>query len=153
MLRTTLRLGNSIEFRRWGDREAEMPLHESQVDVAFDATQLQQRCLNNLDLARHVTQAFLVHGAEYVAEVDRFATAKQWTDVASAAHRLKGASQNVSAGQLAQKAAELESSAKRNPESLNGAVAELWEAWQGFQAQAGAFLNSIPGADSQRGDN
>ncbi len=112
-------------------------------DVAFNPTELQQRCLNSLPLTRRVVQAFLVSGAEYVADIERFAQARQWADVARAAHRLKGASENAAACGLAQKAIETEKSVRLQPESLAGPMAELWHEWERFRLQAADFLKLL----------
>lgn len=116
-------------------------------DVAFDPTELQQRCLNNLALAQRVVQAFLADGAAYVREIEGLAGERKWMDVARMAHRLKGASQSVSAIRLARQAAGIEKAAKHDPDTLSDPVAELWGLWEVFQAQAREFCHAPSHSD------
>ena len=84
-------------------------------DLAFDRDELQQRCLNNLALACRVVEAFLQSGAETLEEMNQLAVTRQWQDLARAAHRLKGASDNVAARRLKQRVAEIEGLTPDNP--------------------------------------
>ena len=74
----------------------------------LDYEQLLARCLGNIEFAERVLERFQTSFGEDLAELERSLEMNDADRVASVAHRLKGASANVSAPMLSRWAAEIE---------------------------------------------
>jgi HPt (histidine-containing phosphotransfer) domain-containing protein len=81
--------------------------------AVFDREDLLARCLGKLEFAERVLAKFT---SRFDLDLDQLEQALRSEDpetIAHVAHRLKGASANVGAGRLREKAAEIEESARR----------------------------------------
>jgi HPt (histidine-containing phosphotransfer) domain-containing protein len=76
--------------------------------AVFDGDQLLQRCMGNLELAERVLAKFKERFGEDWAELERGVDAADTVQIARVAHRLKGASANIGAGGMRQRAAAIE---------------------------------------------
>jgi HPt (histidine-containing phosphotransfer) domain-containing protein len=80
--------------------------------TCFDYEQLLARCMGNIEFAERVLDKFQQRFAGDLDELDRLLEARQSEGLARLAHRLKGASANVSAPRLQARAARLEELAR-----------------------------------------
>lgn len=108
--------------------------------VALDVPQLLERCLGSRQLIERVLQSFGQRFAEDMELIRVEIEAGSAERTAKVAHRLKGASANAAAMELAELAAELESAAR--DEQLDRAqrvYRELTAGWTRFAAAREAF--------------
>ncbi len=117
-----------------------MPIQTPPAESTFDDERLLQRCMNNGELAHRVVDAFLMSNALLLNNLENLAATRNWPDLARAAHRLKGASDNVAAPRLRQLAAELETVARLEPHNFMPTLAALRNAWTCFEEQARDYL-------------
>ena len=96
--------------------------------------------MNNRDLARRVLDAFLTSNVRLLNDLDKLADARNWPDLARAAHRLKGASDNVAAPRLRKLAAEMETLALSEPNDVARPLGAIRDEWPRFQERAHDYL-------------
>lgn len=119
-------------------------MNKPQADPAFHCDELQRRCLSNDSLVRRVVESFLTSGAETLNQIKDLAAAQDWEQLTRAAHRLKGASDNVAAPRLRQLAALIEEETRRGSTEVEGPITMLSDEWTKFETDAQEFLGSKP---------
>lgn len=111
--------------------------------IALDVPQLLDRCLGSRQLIERVLQSFGQRFSEDMELVRVEIEAGSAERTAQAAHRLKGASANAAAVELAKLAAELETAARESQMDRAQRVhRELAAAWPRFAAAREAFKQS-----------
>jgi HPt (histidine-containing phosphotransfer) domain-containing protein len=101
----------------------------------LDLQGLCDRCLGNLDLVERVLNKFEQRLPGELAELEQLLESADAAKIATAAHRIKGNSANVSAVGLARTAAAMED------HSRAGRVAELHSQMQDLRAQWARFVD------------
>ncbi len=81
---------------------------ESSSPEALDLASLVDRCMGNLDLVERILEKFQTQIESDLDELEAVLNEQQQEHIARVAHRIKGASANVSAGKLQQVASEIE---------------------------------------------
>ena len=104
-------------------------LDESPV---IDSTELIARCMGNLEFAERLLGKFQGRLDDDIVQLEHALQAQNTDLIARVAHRIKGASANIAAHPLRQRAAEIEHSARENslttiPSQLDELRAELVE--------------------------
>jgi len=117
-------------------------------DDAVDYDDLLARCMDNQDLAQRILARFEQTFGE---DLNRFCDAVEAQDadqMAYLAHRLKGASANVSATKLLGVLNELESSVRSiRPDNLTALMEQLQNAWTHFKLDAPLKRQEMAAAD------
>lgn len=99
----------------------------------FDADELVARCLGNLDFVQRVLAKFQERLDTDLAELDEAVLAADAERIARVAHRLKGASANVAAHGLRERAAGIEDLARqRCLDDIPTELDELRGEWSRF---------------------
>ncbi|NUQ61721.1 MAG: Hpt domain-containing protein [Pirellulales bacterium] len=113
----------------------------------FDSHELVARCLGNLELAERVLAKFRSRFVEDLAELEQAALAEDASHVAIVAHRLKGSSASTAAHALCERAAEIETLARRN------AIAEIPSRLHGLRSEWARFVEKAapPGLFARHG--
>ena len=113
----------------------------------FDRDALVARCMGRVPLAQKVLQQFMTQSRADAAALQAAAQAGDAVSVRTAAHRLKGAAANVSAGEVRRLAAEIEDGARTGGAGATPPViARLAEAVERFGAAIVGFIGE-PAAD------
>jgi HPt (histidine-containing phosphotransfer) domain-containing protein len=113
------------------------------VDCVIDHPDLLTRCMGNKAFASRILEAFQKQLSADLDELDAAIRAEDSSLVAVIAHRVKGASANVSARQLTRIAGSLGEWAKHGDlEQLQACSQTIREAQQDFMESALQFCNS-----------
>ncbi len=109
----------------------------------FDADELVARCLGNLEFVQRVLAKFQERLDADLTELDEAVLAADAERIARVAHRLKGASANVAAHGLRQRAAGIEELARqRSLDEIPSELDELREEWSRFTECAELSVSS-----------
>ena len=110
------------------------PLDPQRDEAPFNHAELADRCLGRLDLVTRILDRFLTQFEGDLSELETALRAEDAPTVTRLAHRLKGASANVAAPRLRQKAEKMEQLASHQRlEELPTRFAELQTEWWLFR--------------------
>ncbi len=109
----------------------------------LDVEDLLARCLGNTEFAQRVVAKFQERCGQDLAELDQAAAAGDTAKVGNLAHRLKGASANVSATGMKMLAAKMEQAVQQDSlEEILADLEDLKVEWNRFTAAAPALIAS-----------
>ncbi len=109
----------------------------------LDVEDLLTRCLGNAEFAERVLAKFQERSEQDLIELEEAITTGDTTKVGNLAHRLKGASANVSALGLQMLAAKMEQDIHQDStEEILADLADLKEEWNRFTSQAPSLIAS-----------
>jgi HPt (histidine-containing phosphotransfer) domain-containing protein len=120
----------------------------SDPDLAvLDFEQLLARCMGNIDFVERVLSRFQEHFGADLAELEKGLNAADGGQIARVAHRLKGASANVGAAGLRERAAEIEQLGQaRRFSEIPSCVDQLRGEWERFVTSATSYGSSVEAA-------
>lgn len=104
--------------------------------AAFDSEALLARCLGKIELAERILAKFNSRVDLDIAELERALASDDLNTIAQVAHRLKGASANVAADALKEKAAGIEELARR------GCAGEIPNCMEGLRGERNRFAQN-----------
>ena len=111
------------------------------VERILDVDDLLARCLGNTDFAIRVLEKFQERCDQDLAELERAMVAEDTKMVGTLAHRLKGASANVSATGMHSLASKIEQAVHQGtPEEILADLNNLREEWQLFTSTAPSLI-------------
>ena len=126
----------------------QLPSVATAPDDAVDYDDLLARCMDNQDLAQRILARF---GQTFGEDLNRFCEAAEAQDadqMAYLAHRLKGASANVSATRLLGVLTELECLVRSfRPDDLTALMEQLKIEWTRFKLEAPLKRQHVAAAD------
>ena len=115
--------------------------------AVLDFEQLLARCMGNIEFMERVLSRFREHFGEDLAELEEGLDATDGGQIARVAHRLKGASANVGAAGLRERAAEIERLGRaRRFSEIPPCVDQLRGEWDRFVSSATSFGSSVAAA-------
>ncbi len=114
---------------------------ESSRAAVLDLDGLQRRCMGNIELVQRVLSAFQQRLPEELQALDEVLEVGDAKQVARVAHRIKGASANVSAEGLRQVAAEIEEpSHSERVSEIPSRVERLRDEWERYLGVASTLI-------------
>lgn len=120
---------------------ADLPSAQQEAAEILDYEALLDRCLGNIDLAGRLLAKCETCLSKEIEVLEKALTSQNAEQVARAAHRLKGATANISAHGLSRVAEEIECFGKMGCISdLSAHLERLHREWERFQKYYVAFL-------------
>jgi len=105
--------------------------------------ELLERCMGNIEFAERVLSKFLLRFDDDLIELEKGLEAEDSEEIARVAHRLKGASANVGAHTLRDRAAGIETLARAGQTSeIRSGLKELRDEWFRFVESASIVASS-----------